>query len=258
MKRSRRIDTPVGLLEITATHEAVTGIRFAGGAMDGNRDAAAACLTVSSAHPAPGVPPVPADSGADGSTGCKSEDRPGNKSAIAPDGMPKDAPAADGISAEKPDGNSRNPEEKTVTCSGADPAENTVLGPTADPAEILLRQAARELAEYFAGTRREFTFPVAPAGTPFQQAVWAALRTIPFGQTRTYGQIAAQIGRPTACRAVGMANNRNPVAIVVPCHRVVGSGGGLTGYAGGLGVKAFLLELEARPCRCEKVFEPNG
>mgnify|MGYP003226538130 CR=1 FL=1 len=86
--------------------------------------------------------------------------------------------------------------------------------------------------------------PLAPAGTPFQQAVWEALRTIPYGETRTYGQIAAQIGRPTACRAVGMANNRNPIAIVVPCHRVVGSTGALVGYAGGLGVKTHLLNLE--------------
>lgn len=108
----------------------------------------------------------------------------------------------------------------------------------------LLLQAAAELAEYFAGTRREFTLPLAPAGTPFQQAVWEALRMIPYGETRTYGQIAAQIGRPTACRAVGMANNRNPIAIVVPCHRVVGSTGALVGYAGGLGVKTHLLNLE--------------
>ena len=95
-------------------------------------------------------------------------------------------------------------------------APETCTPETAGP---LLLQAAAELAEYFAGTRREFTLPLAPAGTPFQQAVWEALRTIPYGETRTYGQIAAQIGRPTACRAVGMANNRNPIAIVVPCHR---------------------------------------
>lgn len=108
----------------------------------------------------------------------------------------------------------------------------------------LLRQAAAEMAEYFAGKRRAFTFPLAPEGTPFQRAVWDALRTIPYGETRSYKQIAAQIGRPTACRAVGMANNRNPIAIVVPCHRVVGSGGTLVGYAGGLEAKAYLLGLE--------------
>ena len=83
-----------------------------------------------------------------------------------------------------------------------------------------------------------------PEGTPFQRAVWDALRTIPYGESRSYKQIAAQIGRPTACRAVGMANNRNPIAIVVPCHRVVGSGGTLVGYAGGLETKAYLLGLE--------------
>ena len=114
------------------------------------------------------------------------------------------------------------------------------------PADALLDRAERELSEYFAGSRRDFTVPIAPAGTPFHQEVWAALRTIPYGETRTYGQIAAAIGRPRACRAVGMANNRNPVAIVVPCHRVVGSTGALTGYAGGLDAKALLLRIERR------------
>ena len=86
--------------------------------------------------------------------------------------------------------------------------------------------------------------PSPSEGTPFQRAVWDALRTIPYGESRSYKQIAAQIGRPTACRAVGMANHRNPIAIVVPCHRVVGSGGTLVGYAGGLEAKAYLLGLE--------------
>lgn len=114
----------------------------------------------------------------------------------------------------------------------------------ATPAHVM--QAFRELTEYFAGTRRTFTFPIAPQGTPFQQSVWEALRTIPYGQTRTYGQIAAQIGRPKACRAVGMANHCNPIPIVIPCHRVVGSDGSPTGYAGGLELKMALLGLEAR------------
>ena len=108
----------------------------------------------------------------------------------------------------------------------------------------LLQEAEEQLNEYFAGARREFDLPLAPKGTPFQKAVWAEMCRIPYGETRTYGQIAAQIGRPTACRAVGMANNRNPIAIVVPCHRVVGSTGALVGYAGGLGVKTHLLNLE--------------
>lgn len=115
---------------------------------------------------------------------------------------------------------------------------------TVETAGPLLRQAARELEEYFAGTRRTFTFPLSAAGTPFQQRVWEALRAIPYGETRTYGQIAATVGNPRASRAVGMANNRNPIAIVVPCHRVVGSNGALVGYAGGLTVKQTLLELE--------------
>ncbi len=109
----------------------------------------------------------------------------------------------------------------------------------------VLRQAVEELREYFEGERREFTLPLAPAGTPFQQQVWAALREIPYGATCSYGRIAGRIGRPKACRAVGMANNRNPIAIVVPCHRVVGASGALVGYAAGLEVKEKLLALES-------------
>lgn len=112
------------------------------------------------------------------------------------------------------------------------------------PATPLLRQASSELREYFEGRRKTFTVPLAPKGTPFQQQVWAALQTIPYGETRAYGQIAAQIGNPRACRAVGMANNRNPIAIMIPCHRVVGKDGALVGYAGGLDIKTYLLNLE--------------
>ena len=108
----------------------------------------------------------------------------------------------------------------------------------------LLDDAARQLAEYFDGRRRVFDLPLAPDGTPFQREVWLALREIPYGQTRSYKQIAAAVGRPQACRAVGMANNRNPLPIVVPCHRVVGASGALTGYAGGLEIKSKLLQLE--------------
>lgn len=122
---------------------------------------------------------------------------------------------------------------------------------TLGTATALLRQAAYELEEYFAGTRRMFTFPLAPAGTPFQQRVWEALRAIPYGQTRTYAQIAAAAGNPRASRAAGMANHRNPIAIVIPCHRVIGAGGALTGYAGGLEKKSFLLGLE-QEARVEK------
>ncbi len=112
------------------------------------------------------------------------------------------------------------------------------------PSTPLLRQAAAELREYFEGERREFTVPLAPKGTSFQQKVWTALQTIPYGETRSYKEIAVAIGNEKACRAVGMANNRNPLPIFIPCHRVVGSSGKLVGYAGGLDVKTYLLELE--------------
>lgn len=123
-------------------------------------------------------------------------------------------------------------------------AAGSAVGQAGDLPPVL-RQAVEELREYFAGKRREFTLPLAPAGTPFQQQVWAALREIPYGATCSYGRIAERIGRPKACRAVGMANNRNPIAIVVPCHRVVGASGALVGYAAGLDVKEMLLRLEA-------------
>lgn len=113
-----------------------------------------------------------------------------------------------------------------------------------DAQHPVLLQAARELDEYFRGERRVFSTPLAIHGTPFQRAVWEALTTIPFGERRTYAQIAAAIGQPRACRAVGAANARNPLAIFVPCHRVVGSDGSLTGYAGGVELKQWLLAHE--------------
>ena len=102
----------------------------------------------------------------------------------------------------------------------------------------------RELHEYFDGKRREFTFPLDLRGTPFQVKCWRALLNIPYGETRTYADIARVVGQPQAFRAVGMANNRNPIAIVVPCHRVIASDGTLCGYGGGLDVKRKLLDLE--------------
>lgn len=110
------------------------------------------------------------------------------------------------------------------------------------------RTAVRQLAEYFAGERREFDLALAPAGTPFQQEVWRALRTIPYGTTISYAQLAQRIGRPRAARAVGLANGSNPLPIVVPCHRVIGSNGTLTGFGGGLDVKRRLLMLENAAC----------
>jgi methylated-DNA-[protein]-cysteine S-methyltransferase len=108
----------------------------------------------------------------------------------------------------------------------------------------LLDEAIGQLDEYFNGLRKEFTLPLKTHGTPFQEAVWSALRAIPYGETATYGQIAAQVGRPKGPRAVGMANNRNPIGIIIPCHRVIGKDGKLVGFGGGLGMKQFLLELE--------------
>ena len=113
------------------------------------------------------------------------------------------------------------------------------------PGHALLREAQAQLLQFLQGTRRHFDLPLdASAGTPFQQAVWRALQSIPYGQTTGYGVLAQELGRPQAARAVGAAVGRNPWSIVVPCHRVVGSAGALTGYAGGLERKAALLQLE--------------
>lgn len=112
----------------------------------------------------------------------------------------------------------------------------------------LTQLVRRQLEEYLDGAREDFDFPMEPRGTEFQRRVWAALREIPYGETRSYGDIARAIGRPQAVRAVGAANGKNPLWIAVPCHRVVGSGGQLTGYAGGLELKKQLLELEGALC----------
>ncbi len=115
-----------------------------------------------------------------------------------------------------------------------------------EDATPLLRETARQLREYFAGKRRSFTLPLAPQGSEFQKKVWKALQTIPYGETRTYKQIAEQIGHNLAFRAVGMANNRNPIGILIPCHRVIGYDGKMTGYAAGIGIKERLLDGEKR------------
>jgi len=113
-----------------------------------------------------------------------------------------------------------------------------------DNDNAILVEAARQLDEYFDGRRKHFALTLDFTGTPFQRQVWDALLTIPFGETRSYAQIAHQIGRPNAVRAVGAANGANPIAIVAPCHRVIGSSGQLTGFGGGLDVKEYLLALE--------------
>jgi methylated-DNA-[protein]-cysteine S-methyltransferase len=113
-----------------------------------------------------------------------------------------------------------------------------------DKTHPILLDTERELREYFAGKRKSFSIPLDMRGTSFQKNVWHALLAIPFGETRSYGQLAKQLGNPQAMRAVGAANGRNPISIIVPCHRVIGSSGKLTGFAGGLETKAQLLNLE--------------
>ncbi len=114
------------------------------------------------------------------------------------------------------------------------------------PPDAISREAADQLHAYFSGDLRVFVLKLAPKGTPFQQDVWRALQTVPYGATTTYADIAERVGRPTAIRAVGAANGANPIAIVIPCHRIIGRDGTLTGYAGGLDRKRVLLDLEAR------------
>ena len=124
--------------------------------------------------------------------------------------------------------------------------ERTELSPDFCPVKKtpLLCQTSDELSEYFQGKRKVFSLPLNPSGTPFQKRCWEALLTIPYGKTCTYKDIAIAIGNEKACRAVGMANHRNPISIVIPCHRVIGADGSLTGYGGGLPIKEYLLKLE--------------
>ncbi len=124
------------------------------------------------------------------------------------------------------------------------------FGKRAFEAEIaetpFLKNVGEQLKAYFAGRLKDFSVSLAPEGTAFQKKVWEALRRIPYGETVSYGEIAAEAGNPKACRAVGMANNRNPISIIVPCHRVIGADGSLVGYGGGLDIKRRLLALEDR------------
>ncbi|MBY9063925.1 methylated-DNA--[protein]-cysteine S-methyltransferase [Sphingomonas yunnanensis] len=146
----------------------------------------------------------------------------------------------------------------TLTLVASDAGLVAVLWPDDSPGRVRLAAAEEradhpvlaatraQLGEYFAGERRTFDLPLAPSGSAFQRAVWAALAAIPHGETRSYAEIARAIGRPTASRAVGAANGRNPLSIVVPCHRVIGASGQLTGFAGGLAAKQHLLAHERR------------
>lgn len=145
-----------------------------------------------------------------------------------------------------------------LTLVASDAGLAAVLWENDDPARVRLDlgaenaqhpvivEAARQLREYFAGSRTAFDLPLDPVGTPFQCQVWKLLLQIPYGETRTYGDLARMLGNPKAMRAVGAANGRNPLSIVAPCHRVIGANGELTGFAGGLEAKAYLLSLERR------------
>lgn len=135
---------------------------------------------------------------------------------------------------------------RAILWENDDPRRVPLGSMTENPDHPVLIEAKRQLAAYFAGERTGFTVPLDFQGSAFQKKVWAALLAIPFGETRSYGEIARQIGHPSASRAVGAANGRNPISIIAPCHRVVGAGGRLTGFAGGLAAKAWLLALEGR------------
>jgi methylated-DNA-[protein]-cysteine S-methyltransferase len=143
-----------------------------------------------------------------------------------------------------------------LTLVGSDDGLAAILWENDDPQRVKLNvarqdrtfpvlvEAERQLGEYFAGKRKKFNVPLDFSGTDFQKKVWQALLSIPFGETRSYGEIARQIGNPKAMRAVGAANGKNPISIIAPCHRVIGAGGALTGFAGGMKAKAFLLDHE--------------
>ena len=154
------------------------------------------------------------------------------------------AEQTNGIRLETPVGTlvfeARNGAIRAIRLAGE--ADATV--PFSAPSGSALDVAAREMQEYFTGKRKTFTFPMRPEGTPFQQKVWQALLTIPYGETRSYGDVALQVGNPKGARAVGGACNKNPLWIAVPCHRVIGSTGRLTGYALGTNMKQALLSLE--------------
>lgn len=131
------------------------------------------------------------------------------------------------------------------------PSEET-FGAPGDPDTDPFATAAKQLSAYFAGELTQFDLPLTLRGTPFQQRVWALLQEIPYGETATYGQLAAELGKPSASRAVGLANGRNPISVIVPCHRVIGSSGDLTGYGGGLDRKRRLLDFERETRAAQK------
>ncbi len=228
MIRSLHIATPLGRMTLTASEQAIVGLSF------GSEIPAGAELVAGGAE-------LRADGGVmytgeaalrtDGNATCAA-------GAVCAAGKPGRATGEPGCAA---GGMQVRTPGEGVTCAAGEPGH--AAGSEIPP---LLRRAAEELGEYLAGRRRDFTLPLDPSGSDFQRQVWQALRSIPYGQTRTYGQIAEQIGRRRAARAVGMANNRNPIAILIPCHRVIGSDGSMTGYAAGIAIKERLLALERR------------
>lgn len=143
--------------------------------------------------------------------------------------------------------NLETPVGRMYLCSDGENITELKFGSCEDErSDAVTEKAKAELEEYFEGKRKSFSVPIKPEGTDFQKKVWRALCDIPYGETASYKEIAEKIGNAKACRAVGMANNRNPIAIIIPCHRVVGANGALTGYAGGIDKKEFLLRLEAQ------------
>ena len=208
------IDSPIGTLTIAATEQAICALKFPQERHPTERPASWRYL--------------PLDTSA----------------AVA--GDERDEPPAAGTTTDKAE-SARMPSIVPPAQTGKAASAGTPLQHTPDdgPAARLLREAAQQLREYFAGRRREFSLPLAPQGTAFQQQVWQALQRIPYGHTWSYAELARHIGRPQATRAVGAANGRNPIPILIPCHRVIGADGSLVGFGGGLPTKVALLRLES-------------
>lgn len=233
--RTLQIETPVGPVSITATAEAIVSLHF------GRR------VPVGSQLLAHG-PELSERAGSEQTADREPELLKGTGSELSIGREPEllKGAGSEQIAGREPELSEEAGLEQPAEAA-SEPQKSTQESTTPEERACrLLWQAAAELGEYFAGRRRNFTLPLAPRGTEFQQRVWSELRRIPCGETRTYGEIARAIGQPRACRAVGMANNRNPIAILIPCHRVIGRDGSLTGYAAGLTVKRQLLELERR------------
>lgn len=165
-------------------------------------------------------------------------------------------PGKNGVELQEGKGTGLVPEE--LVCIEAEQNAQSAEETEERAAQAILDQAEIELLEYFYGLRTTFKVPFRMVGTEFQQKVWAALREIPYGETRTYAEVAQMIGNPKACRAVGGANNRNPIMILTPCHRVVGADGSLVGFGGGMEAKKYLLELEKQMCECDAAWEKRN